>query len=119
MQWGPLPATRVPVGVLCAALLVAMAGCSEAAAQPMCEPVPGDRATVESLSDTSAAVRLPDGEPAVLHLPQVVFMQDAAGCTQGVPADLRVGDELAFVVEQWAVSYPMQGWPERVVALRA
>jgi len=119
MMRRPIRSTRLAASLLCVALLVAIAGCSGGAPPQGCEPLPGDRATVESLSDTSAAVRLPDGEPAVLHLPDVVFIQDAGGCTQGVPADLRVGDALAFAVEQWALSYPMQGWPERVVALRA
>jgi hypothetical protein len=94
--------------------LLPLAGCLADA--DACAPLP-QSATVDSISGRDAHVRLEDGQPAVLHLPDVVHLEDG-NCRAGEAADLRAGDVLTFEVDAWAESYPVQGWPERVVVQR-
>lgn len=96
-------------------LAVAWAGC---ASPDACHEPPDGRAVVQALSGRDASVLLASGEPAVLHLPEAVFVDAGERCAHADPSGMRVGDTLAFHVDQWATSYPMQGWPETVVVLR-
>ena len=97
-------------------MVASLAGCT--AAGGPCANLPSQRAGVEALSGRDATVRLSDGQPAVLHLPETVFISEDGRCTKIGPAGLRVGDSLSFDVDAWAESYPMQGWPETTVVLR-
>lgn len=96
-------------------LAVALAACTTPDA---CHDAPDDRAVVQAISGRSANVLLASGEPAVLHLPEVVHVDEGNACTRTGPGGVRVGDRLAFEVDAWAESYPMQGWPETVVVLQ-
>jgi hypothetical protein len=109
---GPEAAVRA---LLALALLVPLAGC---ASPDPCHDPPGGRAAVQAMSGSDAHVLLADGQPAVLHLPPAVHVDGGAGCAQAGPGVVRVGDTLAFEVDAWAESYPIQGWPETVVVLR-
>jgi hypothetical protein len=100
---------------LAVALALPLAGCAH---PDPCHDTPGDRAVVQALSGRDASVLLASGEPAVLHLPEQVWVDEADLCSRTGPGGLRVGDRLAFDVDAWAESYPMQGWPKDVVALR-
>lgn len=96
-------------------LVLALAGC---AAETECDDPPGGRGVVTSIGGRDAQVRLPDGEPLVLHLSAAVFVREGGECTMTGPAGVRVGDTLAFHVDEVADSYPPQGWPETAVVLR-
>ena len=76
------------------------------------------QAVVQQVSGNDAHVLLDDGQPAVLHLPPEVYVLEGSQCTLTGPPGVRVGDRVSFEVDAWAESYPMQGWPERVVVLR-
>lgn len=95
--------------------LLPLAGCAKP--DPCHEP-PGGRAVVQALSGRDANVLLASGEPAVLHLPAEVWVDEAGECSRSGPQSVRVGDRLGFDVDAWAESYPMQGWPTDVVVLR-
>ncbi|MHB1260599.1 MAG: hypothetical protein ACYC2H_02660 [Thermoplasmatota archaeon] len=101
--------------VLLAFLLVPLAGCSGGTDD--CDPLRG-RAVVQAISGRDANVLLDDGQPAVLHLSDAVFLQDGGRCTMPGPAGVRVGDVLTFEVDAWAESYPVQGWPDTAVIVR-
>lgn len=103
-------------GLLLLALLP-LAGCLEKDGVGDCDPA-SMRGVVEAIEGRQARVHLEDGQPAVLHLPDAVFVETAGECAGGSPSSVRTGDALAFDVDVWAESYPMQGWPERVVVLR-
>ncbi|MFA5943328.1 MAG: hypothetical protein WC876_02555 [Candidatus Thermoplasmatota archaeon] len=96
-------------------VVVPLAGCN--ATPDACAELPAQRGVVEAISGRDATVRLDDGQPAVLHL-SAVFVSEAGACTQMGPEAILVGDTLAFDVDAWAESYPMQGWPETTVVLR-
>lgn len=102
--------------IVALALVVALAGCSGGAGDE-CAPLP-DQAIVESVSGRDASVRLPDGQPAVLHLSAAVFVREGGTCTMTGPAGVQEGDTITFDVDVWAESYPMQGWPETAVIVR-
>ena len=97
--------------------LLSLAGCMGEAGDG-CSDLPSMRARVESIEGRDASVRMTDGEPAVLHLSAAVFVREDGTCTMTGPAGVREGDTLAFEVDAWAESYPMQGWPETAVVLR-
>ena len=100
-----------------AVLAVLLAGCSGDDGNA-CSDLPDMRGTVETHTGRDVQVRLPDGEPLVLHLSSQVFVKEGEACTLTGPDGLRVGDELAFHVDEVAESYPPQGWPDVAVALR-
>jgi hypothetical protein len=106
----------VRIALLALALLLPLAGC---ASPDPCHRAPDGRAVVQAASGRDVNVLLSDGEPAVLHLPDAVYVDEAGGCTRTGPSGVRVGDTVAFEVDVWATSYPMQGWPETVVVLRS
>jgi hypothetical protein len=106
---------RLALAVLVAASALLLSGCSGGG--DACSDLPGQRAVVEATHGRDATVRLADGEPAVLHLPDAVFRQ-GGGCARVGAEAVQVGDPLAFEVDAWAESYPVQGWPERVVILQ-
>jgi hypothetical protein len=93
-------------------LLLPLSGCSGSTDD--CEPLRG-RAVVQAISGRDASVLLDDGEPAVLHLSAAVFERVGGACTMPGPAGVKVGDVLTFEVDEWATSYPVQGWPETAV----
>jgi hypothetical protein len=101
--------------LLAVGLVLPLAGCAH---PDPCHDTPDGRAVVQALSGRDAHVLLASGEPAVLHLPEQVWFDEAGECSRIGPEGLRVGDRLAFGVDAWAESYPMQGWPKDVVALR-
>jgi hypothetical protein len=103
-----------PLALLLAAL--PLAGCLEQGVEE-CEPLRG-HAVVQSVSGRDAHVLLDDGEPAVLHLSAAVFLLQDGVCVMTGPDEVRVGDQVTFEVDEWAESYPMQGWPETTVIVR-
>ena len=104
-----------PLAWFALAVLLPLAGCLEPEAT-RCEPMRG-HAVVEKVSGRDIEVRLDDGEPAVLHLSGSVYlMQGDDACV--VTDEVRVGDQVLFEVDEWAESYPMQGWPETAVIVR-
>lgn len=105
----------VPLAVVL--LATQLAGCSGDGGT-VCDDLPDMRGVVETVQGSDAQVRLPDGEPLVLHLSSQVFVKEAGECTLTGPDGLRVGDTLAFHVDEVAESYPPQGWPDEAVALR-
>lgn len=96
--------------------LIASSGCVR---PDPCHRAPDGRAVVQALSGRDANVLLSSGDPAVLHLPDAVYVDAAGGCERTGPPGVRVGDTLAFRVDAWAESYPMQGWPQTVIVLRS
>lgn len=92
-----------------------LAGC--ASRMDDCDPLRG-RAVVQAISGRDANVLLEDGQPAVLHLSDEVFVLEGGRCTMPGPPGVRVGDVLTFEVDAWAESYPVQGWPETTVIVR-
>ena len=97
-------------------VVLPLTGCLEDEAQD-CEPLHG-HATVETVTGNDVQVGLDDGQPAVLHLSQQVFVLSNEACQLVGPEGVRVGDQVTFEVDAWAESYPMQGWPETAVVLR-
>ena len=91
-------------------------GCLEEEAS-QCEPMRG-HAVVQEVSGRDARVTLDDGQPAVLHLSDDVFVLEAGGCRLTGPEGVRAGDSITFEVDAWAESYPVQGWPEKAVVVR-
>ena len=104
------------LGWLALAVLVPLPGCLEPEVTH-CEPLRG-HGVVEAVSGSDAEVRLDDGEPAVLHLPDAVYLLEGGVCVKTGPGEVRVGDQLTFEVDAWAESYPVQGWPEKAVIVR-
>lgn len=94
---------------------LALAGCAEGSE---CDDPPAGRGVVTSIEGRDAQVRLPDGEPMVLHLSAAVFVREAGRCAMTGPEGVRVGDTLAFHVDEVATSDPPQAWPETTIVLR-
>lgn len=105
-----------PLGWFALAVLLPLAGCLEPSGND-CAPLRG-HAVVQAVSGRDAHVLLDDGEPAVLHLSEAVFVLEGDRCLMTGPAGVRVGDHITFEVDAWAESYPMQGWPERAIVVR-
>lgn len=101
--------------VVVVALVLPLAGCSEGSE---CDDPPQGRGVVTSIEGRDAQVDLPDGEPLVLHLSAAVFVSEGGTCTMTGPEGVRVGDTLAFHVDEVTDSYPPQGWPDTAIVLR-
>ncbi len=104
---------RTPLVALGAVLFTAMTGCAETQICPQLD----QRATIQEISGNDLRVRLVDsGEIAVLHVgSSEIFRKDPDGCARITVGDVTTGSNVAFHVDAWAESYPMQGWPAQVV----
>lgn len=98
-------------------VLLALSGCAQGGGDA-CEDIPASRAVVESIDGRDALVRLEEGGLVQLHLSAAVFVQEGGTCEMTGPAGVRVGDTVAFHVDEMADSYPPQAWPETTFVLR-
>ena len=107
---------RWPAALVLLAFLAA--GCLEPNVQE-CQPLRG-HGIVQEVSGRDARVLLDDGQPAVLHLSDDVYvLQGGSGaCVKAGPGAVQVGDQITFEVDAWAESYPVQGWPEKAIVVR-
>lgn len=99
-------------------VMVAASGCTDGlqSGDTVACPATSQRATLTEVYGTDLTVRLPDGQVAVLHAAQAhLYRKDPDGCVGIAAGDLTVGSNVGFTVDQWAESYPMQGWPGAVV----
>lgn len=99
--------------VLLALALLPLAGCAEVATCPDLDT----RATIQEVSGSDLRVRLVEsGEVAVLHVADsALYRRDPDGCARITVQEVTTGSNVAFHVDAWAESYPMQGWPDEVV----
>ena len=93
-------------------LLLLLPGCSDAAGCPDLATT----GTIREVRGNDLEVRLLDGQLAVLHVADAqILRRDPDGCRPIRVGEVTTGSNVAFEVDAWAESYPMQGWPERVV----
>ena len=79
-------------------------------------PQPSGHGTVYDVSGSDLKVRLPDSSEAVLHTGgATIYRKDPDGCVAITPGEVTTGSNVAFDVDAWAESYPLQGWPTVVV----
>lgn len=98
--------------VALALLACIVPGCADAGACPDLEV----QGTIQEVTGTDLRVRLLDGEPAVLHVAQSTLLRrDPDGCSPITMGEVTTGSNVAFKVDAWAESYPVQGWPETVI----
>ena len=89
-----------------------VSGCAETQSCP----VLSTHATIQEVSGNDLRVRLESGDVAVLHVGSAqVYRRDPDGCVPITPAEVTTGSNVAFHVDAWAASSPVQGWPAQVV----
>ena len=92
--------------------VAALGGCADTAA---CPSLPS-HATIQQVDGGDLSVRLDSGELAVLHLGAArLLRRDPDGCVPITLGEVSTGSNVAFQVDAWAASSPMQGWPATVV----
>ena len=101
---------RTSVAIAILACLVA--GCAGSTGCPDLEV----QGTIQEVTGTDLRVRLLDGEPAVLHVAgSTLLRREPDGCVPITVGEVTMGSNVAFKVDAWAESYPVQGWPETVI----
>ncbi|MEA3143843.1 MAG: hypothetical protein QOG31_1167 [Thermoplasmata archaeon] len=75
------------------------------------------RATIQEVSGNDLRVRIvSSGETAILHVGSAqLYRRDPDGCVAITVGEVSTGSNVAFHVDEWATSYPVQGWPKQVV----
>jgi hypothetical protein len=106
MRFGALALTLV---------LAALPGCMSSAPADGC-PATNATARIEDVHGNDLEVRLQDGSPAVLHTAEArILERKEDGCFAADRTRLVAGTDIAFHVDAWAESYPVQGWPKEII----